>query len=448
MSSPTLITKSDVVTERFIGVALLCDSQGNLRAILRDDLGFFNAFQPGVPFAAMVDCGSSEKAAMFVSLVNSRGAAFDWEMNLRVECVVQPFHFAAGRMEDGLLVVGASSRSALSGVYEAAARAQQRMHWMFARPTLTVADDAVCNELSRVNNELVNAQRELARSLAQAQVLQADMNRVDEELRLSRADLEQQVAKRTQELTVSLDALRSEVACRQKAEAQFRNLSATLLRLQDEERRRIARDLHDSTGQTLAALKMSVAALKIAVERRAPTAELFDDLNLLADQALAEIRTTSHLLHPPLLEEAGFVSAARWYVEGFAKRSRIQVELQMGDAAKIPSRIEMVLFRVLQESLTNVLRHSTASKAEVGLDIGENIVLTIKDYGKGIRSETVNEFMQTGTGAGVGLAGMRERVREIGGALQIQSDSSGTTVRVAVPAVIANQRDSETTATN
>jgi signal transduction histidine kinase len=161
---------------------------------------------------------------------------------------------------------------------------------------------------------------------------------------------------------------------------------------------------------------------------------LFDDLNVLADQALSEIRTTSHLLHPPLLDEAGFASAARWYVEGFAKRSRIQVELQIDTTAKIPSRIEMVLFRVLQESLTNVLRHSSATKAVVRLEIGEDIVLTIMDYGKGIPSQTVDEFMQTGKGAGVGLAGMRERVRELGGRLEIRSNSSGTTVRAVLPA--------------
>jgi signal transduction histidine kinase len=213
----------------------------------------------------------------------------------------------------------------------------------------------------------------------------------------------------------------------------LRELSASLLRLQDEERRRIARDLHDSTGQTLTALKMSLVSLQSAVQQNAPTEELFEDLDALADQAVKEIRTTSHLLHPPLLDEAGFDSAARWYLEGFSKRSQVKVEFHLGSVCRLPEPVEMVLFRVLQESLTNVLRHSGATRAEVRFDVADEAVLSVRDYGEGIPSDRLEQFRLTGGGVGVGLSGMRERARELGGRLDVRSDDCGTIVTVTIP---------------
>jgi PAS domain S-box-containing protein len=270
------------------------------------------------------------------------------------------------------------------------------------------------------------------------------LKQTEAELRDARDRLEHKVAERTQELREMLARLEMEVRIRAEAEQRMRDLSARLLRLQDEERRRIARDLHDSTGQTLAALKMALASLHGVVGKIAAAESLFEDLDGLADQALKEIRTTSHLLHPPLLDEAGFASAARWYVEGFSKRSNIQVELDIEITEKLASPVEMVLFRVLQESLTNVLRHSGATKAEVRLRGGEEVVLTIKDYGRGIAADRVEQFMQTGEGAGVGLAGMRERARELGGCLELQSDLSGTTVTVRLTRVVQSDEQAGT----
>jgi signal transduction histidine kinase len=168
---------------------------------------------------------------------------------------------------------------------------------------------------------------------------------------------------RTLELTVSLAARGSEIKVRKENEEQLRELSGRLLRLQDEERRRIARELHDSTGQTLSALKMSLSLLERHVENIPRGKALLEDLNALADSAIQEVRTTSHLLHPPMLDEIGFSSAARWYLEGFAKRSGINVSIDFGDMPDLTKDEELALFRVLQESLTNVHRNSGSPNA-------------------------------------------------------------------------------------
>src|SRR5580692_9508208 len=174
--------------------------------------------------------------------------------------------------------------------------------------------DRLYSELSRVNNELINAQREVVQRNVR-------LERAEEALREAYGDLERQVQERTGELKNISAALREEVRVHQKTEEKLRELSLSVLRIQDEERRRVARDLHDTVGQTLTALKITLSALENAVERYPQTADFFTELNGLADQALQEIRSTSYLLHPPLLDEAGFAAAAAWYVDGFNKRS-------------------------------------------------------------------------------------------------------------------------------
>ncbi len=204
--------------------------------------------------------------------------------------------------------------------------------------------------------------------------------------------------------------------------------------LQDEERRRIARELHDTCGQTLAAMKMSIALIRQNIEPRPDVEVLIDDLNALADEALQEVRTASYLLHPPLLDEAGIASAARWFVEGFSRRSGIDVQCEIPATMERPSRhCELVLFRVLQESLTNVHRHSGASAARVRIDRNsDHVELEIADNGKGISAERLREFEQSAN-SGVGITGMRERVRELGGHLEVRSLHPGTSVCVALP---------------
>jgi len=211
-----------------------------------------------------------------------------------------------------------------------------------------------------------------------------------------------------------------------------RSLSARLLRVQDEERRRLARELHDSTGQTLTALKLQLASLQEHVRAGRKDPEAFTEVNLLADQALRDIRTTSYLLFPPLLDEAGFCSAAKWYAEGFSRRSNIRVRLRLAFIGRLPRLIATAFFRVLQESLTNIYRHSTSSIADVRThQSSEGVVLEMEDYGSGIPAHLLEQFRRAGTAAGVGLAGMRERMEDFGGRLEIISHTSGTLVRAS-----------------
>jgi len=215
----------------------------------------------------------------------------------------------------------------------------------------------------------------------------------------------------------------------------LQNLSQQLLKVQDDERRRVARDLHDSTGQTLAALKMNLVVLEGKLPPDQCTAGLLSEIEALADQALQEIRTTSYLLHPPLLDEAGFTSAAQWFIEGFAKRSGVKVKLDLDTQSdRLPIAIETALFRVLQEGLTNVHRHSGASDICIRFQRQANTAtLEIQDCGRGIPTELLNRIRDASSDTGVGLAGMRERLNKLNGRLEIEADEHGTRLRATVP---------------
>ena len=225
--------------------------------------------------------------------------------------------------------------------------------------------------------------------------------------------------------------LTEQVRARAQAEATQRALSARLLTLQDEERRRFARELHDSVGQHLAALKMALSLL----QKKYPVEPITADSLAMVDEAIGETRTISHLLHPPLLDEAGFASAAQWFVEGFSKRSGIETSLEVGEiGGRLSESIELVLFRVLQEGLTNVHRHAGATRAEAILSqSGNKVVLRVKDNGSGVQTDLLESLRVDGIGSGVGLAGMKERVRESGGELEIFSAVGGTEIVARVP---------------
>jgi signal transduction histidine kinase len=289
------------------------------------------------------------------------------------------------------------------------------------------SDDRLYSELSRVNNELINAQRDLVQRNVR-------LERAEEALRKAQVDLERQVQERTRELENTLSAFREEVSVHRKTEEKLRELSLSVLRIQDEERRRVARDLHDTVGQTLTALKITLSTLENAVARYPQTVDFFTELNGLADQALREIRTTSYLLHPPLLDESGFAAAAAWYVDGFNKRSAIQVKLQLPERVRLPGSVEIVLFRVLQESLTNITKHAGSETVDVLLQVDRNAIsLSVRDYGKGISAERLAKMNGSGSDIGVGIAGMRERLKDLGGRLEIESDSTGTLLKAYVP---------------
>ncbi len=212
----------------------------------------------------------------------------------------------------------------------------------------------------------------------------------------------------------------------------LRNLSTQLLHLQDQERRHIARELHDSVGQYLAALKMNFDLLRA---QSTSHSEMWTDSLELLERSIGELRTLSHLLHPPLIEEAGLISAVRWFVEGFAKRSGINVSLEIAPEVKrLTQAVELALFRSLQEALTNVHRHSGSEDAEIRLGVErDTVILEVKDSGSGIPAELLERFDRSGVGAGVGLTGMRERVEVLGGQLKLKSEGSGTVVTVSMP---------------
>jgi signal transduction histidine kinase len=232
-------------------------------------------------------------------------------------------------------------------------------------------------------------------------------------------------------LSAELDARDQAERTVRESEKSLRSLTGRLLQLQDEERRRFSRELHDSLGQYLAGVKMN---LDMFSNSQPGDRRLSEAIQLL-DQSIAETRTISHLLHPPLLDEAGFSSAAKWYLEGFAQRSGIEVKIDLpDDIGRLPKAIELGLFRVLQESLTNIHRHSGSSQAEVTLRLlPDKVILEVRDYGKGITRELLESFRTKGISFGVGLAGMRERVRELGGTRDVQAKAPGSSIAVTLP---------------
>jgi PAS domain S-box-containing protein len=221
-----------------------------------------------------------------------------------------------------------------------------------------------------------------------------------------------------------------ERAVQERTEA-LRRLSSRLMTMQDEERRRIARELHDSVGQELAAAKMILDSVMLKTSAQ-PDHAIGEASNGI-DRAIQEVRTMSHLLHPPLLDEVGLVSALRWYLDGLTKRSGIETSLEVDplDFRRLPRDLETAVFRIIQEALTNVFRHSEASRAWVTLTRRENqIGVTVRDNGKGLREETVR--LRPGS-VGVGIGGMRQRVEEFGGALQLANADPGAMIEVLIP---------------
>lgn len=238
--------------------------------------------------------------------------------------------------------------------------------------------------------------------------------------------------------------LNGELGKRERAESGARRLSARVMELQDEERRKFSRELHDSLGQTLAVAKM----IAYGVSTRHPDEEAVADLLALLDRSVQETRTISHLLHPPLLDELGIGAAIKWYVDGFSQRSGLQVDLEIANSiGRFAHPVELVLFRVLQEALTNVHYHAQSPKADVTFYVADgNAVLHVRDYGVGIPSEKLEHFAADGTQVGVGLTGMRERVREQNGLFEIYSDQTGTEVLVTIPLDAASCPAEEDTA--
>jgi len=219
------------------------------------------------------------------------------------------------------------------------------------------------------------------------------------------------------------------------AEEAQRQLSISLMRAQDDERRRIARELHDSAGQYLGALGLAIEATRrCAPELPAAAAEKLDEAGKIIERCSADLRTLSHLLHPPLLDALGLSSAINWYIDGFTERSGIRVSAQVPPLPRFDHSAELTLFRVLQECLTNIHRHSGSKTATVKVEASErSLTIEISDQGKGIPAETLRGWFRNTQRSGVGISGMRERLNDLGGTFEVNSTEKGTTVRAAIP---------------
>jgi len=228
--------------------------------------------------------------------------------------------------------------------------------------------------------------------------------------------------------------------------SELRRLSSNLIATQDEERRRIARELHDGLGQDLVAIKMMLDGI-LQQEHSTPKKQAAADVSTLIDRTIQQVRSISHLLHPPLLDEVGLGAALKWYLEGFTKRSGIETELDVQPSSfpRITPELETAVFRIVQEALTNVFRHSGARRGWVTI-IKENsqVAVTVRDDGKGI-SERVAELRHECIG--IGLGGMKQRVKEFGGELRLRNADPGTIVEVIIPIILPGVYDPAAQAT-
>ncbi len=238
----------------------------------------------------------------------------------------------------------------------------------------------------------------------------------------------------TDEGTLVTSAIR-DITERKRVEESLRLLSGQLLQLQDQERRRIARELHDSAGQLLAALGMNLSLVESEDGNLAPrAAKAIRESVGLVQELSRELRTISYLLHPPLLDEVGLASGLRSYLDGFTERSKIRVTLELPeDLGRLPQHLETAIFRIVQECLTNIHRHSESPFARIRISRSDShVILEVEDKGKGIPPDK-REAMDSGGTPGVGIRGMRERLRQLGGSLEINSNGTGTTVVARLP---------------
>ena len=249
-------------------------------------------------------------------------------------------------------------------------------------------------------------------------------DKAERALHAANEELEERVSARTADL--------------ERSNESARRLSARIMVVEDEERRRIGRALHDSLGQYLAVLNMNLNLLRAQVETETGTV-LFSECAGLVEQCVTETRTISHLLHPPLLDEVGFGSATSLFVDGFSRRSGLTVTLDLPSQSgmRLPMNLEIALFRAVQEGLTNIHRYAEATFASISLkrDIS-TVQLSIRDNGKGIPPALLKRLRDGTADSGVGIAGMRERLRELNGVLEIQSDQSGTILRIIAPTTL------------
>jgi PAS domain S-box-containing protein len=355
----------------------------------------------------------------------------------------------------GLLVQRARRKTAEEGLQKSEARFSKVFRLSPMAKTLTRLRDEHCVDLNEAFEHLSGWRRDevLGRTPAEIGIwtdpderrrfveeLERERHVRDHEAQFHTKSGEIRMVSRSSDL-VEIDGelcaltVIADITERKRADEQLQCLSGELLRSQDEERRRIAMDLHDSTGQDLVAL----ATMLVQLRRSIPSSErklrrLLSECKALADKCIRDVRTLSYVLHPPVLDASGLCDAVRDYVDGFAKRSGIHVELELpGRLGRMPRDVELALFRVVQEALTNIQRHSGSQQAKVRIHSNANPALEISDRGHGASAHSHGERGVPRFGMGVGISSMQERVRLIGGRLDIESTNQGTTVRVTMP---------------
>jgi PAS domain S-box-containing protein len=265
------------------------------------------------------------------------------------------------------------------------------------------------------------------RDITERKRVEAELRQSQERFRELAESLESQVQARTREL----ESRTNDVVLQSE---QLRELSVQQMRIQDKERRRIAREMHDSAGQIIAALSMNLTQISDQIGDTNPKlAELANQAETFAKELDQEIRTTSYLLHPPMLDELGLRAALFWYVEGLEQRAGIRVRLSVPEFQRLSAELELTIFRVIQECLTNIHRHSGSKTADIRVEVDAvGCVIKVRDFGKGISTENLARIRNRGVG--VGLRGMRERVRPYGGEVCIDSEEgNGTTITITLP---------------
>jgi PAS domain S-box-containing protein len=327
------------------------------------------------------------------------------------------------------MIIPLDRRDEETGILARLSRGEKIDHF----DTIRVRKDGTALEISlsispvRDSTGKIIGASKIARDVTGRKRIERELQESEQRFRTLADALDTQVQFRTQELR------RRNTEILQQSE-QLRDLSGRLMHAQDEERRRIARDLHDSVGQNLAALGMTLAGLENDTKRDpARLSKSIKDAQDLILGLTQEIRTTSYLLHPPTLDESGLSSAIRWYLDGLAERSDLSIELTVpGDLERLAPEVELAIFRLVQECLTNIHRHSGSKTAVIRIvREPDKIYVEVQDHGKGISQERLAEVQSKGVG--VGISGMRERVRQCGGELMIHSNPLGTKIKAIFP---------------
>ena len=504
-------------------LALLYDEEGKLIDVIEGS-GLFDSVPLGTSLESLMDSGSLETARRFLSLIQAQGAAFDWELNLRIADAVRRLHFAGAKCEDRVLLVGATSRAAVSWTFERVASNRGFPKWaaVSARTDPGQPDDSVYCELSRLNNELVNSQRELAKKNAEVEqrveertkelsemnrelqqhdallqsrekllkifvqhvpaavaMLDCDMRylqvsdrfcadfsldgsqilgcshyeifpdlpdhwrhlyrralkgetlRADED-RWDRKDgttwLRWEIRPwyNTEGLPGGMLIFSEDITRSKQMEEAFSGLSRKLIEAQEQERKRIGRELHDDINQRLAILAIELEQLR---DNPAKVGSRLRELWKQTIELSNDVQALSHDLHSSKLEYLGVVAGIKSWCREFGERQRMEIEFKSDVASVLPLEVGLCLFRILQEALHNALKYSGTKRVEVQLAEDSNEVhLIVRDSGRGFDIEAARQ------GRGLGLTSMQERVRLVSGTISIESKPmGGTTIDVRVP---------------